>query len=61
MVIRAKGIRLPQWKEEKGSAGDLPVSPVTAEGEPETVELVPYGCTKLRISVFPWKEPDTEN
>lgn len=61
VVIRTKGIRLPQWKEEKGSAGDLPVSPVTAEGEPETVELVPYGCTKLRISVFPWKEPDTEN
>lgn len=55
VVLAAKGFRLPKWKEENHSAGDLPWSPVQENGETETLMLVPYACTKLRISVFPWR------
>ncbi|MDY3917528.1 MAG: glycoside hydrolase family 127 protein [Candidatus Limivivens sp.] len=54
VVLKARGHRLSQWQEECNSAGDLPWSPVFRMQEPEEVELVPYACTKLRISVFPW-------
>ena len=30
----------------------LPDAPVTGKG-PQTIELVPYGCTKFRVSMFP--------
>jgi len=53
VVLRAKGRVLPAWKLEANSAGETPVSPVRS-GEPlADLELVPYGCTRLRISEFP--------
>lgn len=54
--IRAWGRRLENWKEEKNSAGDLPWSPVETVQEKEELELIPYGCSKLRIGLFPWCE-----
>jgi hypothetical protein len=33
----------------------LPKTPIT-EGEPATLMLVPYGCTKFRLSMFPVTE-----
>lgn len=41
------------WKEND-SAGKLPESPVQADGEEDEIRLLPFGCTKLRISQFPW-------
>ena len=36
-------------------AVDPPPSPVPAgAAQPETVELVPFGSTQIRISLFPW-------
>ena len=31
----------------------LPAQPVTGGAAPEEIRLVPYGCTKFRISMFP--------
>ena len=52
--ILAAGRPVESWQMENNSAGDLPESPVAVDAAPETVELVPYACTKLRISLFPW-------
>lgn len=49
-----KGRQLESWKLEDNSAGTLPVSPVKPTGEEETLRLIPYGCTKLRVTQFPW-------
>jgi len=50
----AKGKRVPQWKQEKnGLVGALPDSPVRSNEPLETISLIPMGCARLRISVFP--------
>ena len=53
IILRAKARRIPQWKEEKRMAGELPASPVQT-GEPlEDITLIPMGCARLRIASFP--------
>ena len=53
IVLRAKARRVPGWTAEGRMVGRLPASPAPAEGPAESVELVPMGCARLRISVFP--------
>ena len=53
VVISTRGIRIPGWTLKNNSADVPPVSPVKPEGYPETIQLVPYGCAKLRITEFP--------
>jgi len=50
---RVKGMLLALWKMENGSAGELPRSPVQAEGPLKELTLIPYGCTNIRIAEFP--------
>jgi hypothetical protein len=60
-VGRARGRRIPGWKIVRGWAGEL--SPADGEwADPtgsisdqqvEDVELIPYGCTNIRITEFP--------
>lgn len=53
--ILAKGKRLPSWKMYNGSTGPIPYSLQYQEetGPEETLVLIPYGCTTLRITEFP--------
>ena len=55
-VITWKGKRLKSWELEADSAGTLPVSPVESSETEEKLRLIPYGCTKLRVTQFPWYE-----
>ena len=46
--------RIPSWTLYNEMAGPLPYSIYGgAEGPVEEIELIPYGCTTLRISQFP--------
>ncbi len=54
VVIDVPAIQLKDWKIVQNSAGDVPISPVQVHGKIETVQLVPYGSTRLRISEFPY-------
>lgn len=53
IVLKTMARRVPGWKEEGRMAGLVPPSPAAGEGPIEEVELVPMGCARLRISVFP--------
>lgn len=56
ITVTTKARRLPLWKEEKNMSGKTP-SPAwpyrLVEKTEEEIQLIPYGCTTLRISQFP--------
>jgi len=54
IVLKAKAKKIPSWKIDKyGLVGELMDSPVKSDKAVETVEMVPMGATRLRISAFP--------
>jgi len=57
IIIKTTGKEIPSWKLYSDMAGPLPYSNIYNENEPvqpdQQITLVPYGCTKLRISEFP--------
>ncbi|UCD30584.1 MAG: glycoside hydrolase family 127 protein, partial [Planctomycetota bacterium] len=52
--LKAKGKRIPAWKlEDNGLIGILPGSPVQSDEAVEDITLIPMGCARLRLSMFP--------
>ncbi len=56
VVITATARKVPTWGMDGASAAPPPESPVITKNSPETVELIPYGSAKLRITEFPYME-----
>lgn len=48
-----KGRALPEWGLEHNAAAPPPQSPVHSTEPGAQLELIPYGCAKLRITEFP--------
>jgi len=53
VVIRMRGMKIAGWGLKENSADIPPGSPVVPEGSIEQIDLVPYGCARLRITEFP--------
>ncbi len=53
MILKMKARKVPQWVMDGANAGPTPASPVHGAADETTVELIPYGCSRLRISEFP--------
>jgi hypothetical protein len=53
IVLKVKAKHVPQWGMNGANAEAVPVSPVNTSSPETLVELIPYGCSRLRISEFP--------
>jgi hypothetical protein len=53
VTLTARAQRVPGWTRYHHVYGTLPYSPVATAEPVESVTLVPYGCTTLRLSEFP--------
>jgi hypothetical protein len=54
VILKAKARQIPGWKtDESGLCGVLMQSPVKSNEPLQTIELIPMGAARLRISAFP--------
>jgi len=53
LKVTVAGKRVLQWRLVDASAGPVPESPVETAMVTDDLQLVPYGCTRIRIAEFP--------
>jgi uncharacterized protein len=51
--LKLEARKIPTWRAVDGVADPVPQSPVSSSEASETIQLVPYGAAKLRITAFP--------
>jgi hypothetical protein len=53
IVLKARGKQIPDWKlDQYGLCGLLRDGPVHSDAKEETLELIPMGAARLRVSAF---------
>lgn len=51
--LQVRGRKIPNWGIRHGWADETLPSPVDSDAPAESLELIPYGCTNIRITEFP--------
>jgi hypothetical protein len=53
LIARVKGKKVTNWHSVNGSAEPVPQDPIADQDAEIELQLIPYGCTNLRITEFP--------
>jgi hypothetical protein len=53
ILLKVKARLVPQWGMDGANAAPVPRGPVNTSMPETLVQLIPYGCSRLRIAEFP--------